>query len=455
VKTKYSKVSLASLCVGAALTMAALAPSSASAATVAAPGSAANAKILNVVTVTYFDATGSVSHKAATSTSVTVDLKQSPLNVTVQQPFGKVDSGATTLARLMLTATANGGDSYKVTLGDTGTNLQSSSVTGAMLTDIGATGASYTSGVPFNLGATSIVSVAAAAGTTQTITIPGGALNGIVVGSIVVIKDNSYKVTAVDPGAPASYSTTDGTTEGTLTPESMGSITISSDDNGSKTTPALAAGTGLAGTIIGERKYLELSDKSVVSSNTADGTDVVSVSTATTTNSGANTTVLEDQTATFYHVSLRIDKSVRNVTNSAATGTGKPLDVLEYTVTVTNTATGNAGKVSIADAVPAYTTLISGSSYGSGGGTGNKTEIFATIYDGTNTVNCTLDPSDSESQPGGSTYTGFGGTANNAVTAGTAINFYLGTGSAPGVPGAGGTVAATKVYTIKYQVKIN
>jgi uncharacterized repeat protein (TIGR01451 family) len=447
VKTKYSKVSLAGLCIGAALTMAALAPPSASAATVAAPGSAANAKILNVVTVTYFDATGTVSHKAATSTSVTVDLKQSPLNVATQTGFSPVDSGVTALTRVSLTATANGGDSYKVAFSDSGTNLKSSTVTGAMLTDIGATGAAYASGDTFNLGATSIVSVAAAAGGSQTITIPGGALNGIVAGSIVVINDISYKVTAAVAGTPASYNVTGSSTaEGTLTPEAMGSITIAADNNGSKTTPALAAGTGLAGTIIGERKYLELSDNAIVSSNTTDGTDNVSVSATTTTNSGANTTVLSPTPqATFYHVAVSINKSVSNVTNSSASGTGKPGDVLEYTVTVSNTATGNAQYVSIADAVPAYTTLVAGSAYGTNGGG----DIFATVNDGTNTVNITMSSSDDETQTGGGTV-GYGNAA--AAVATTPLNFFIGTGANKTT---GGVVAAGKVYTIKYQVKIN
>ena len=68
-----------------------------------------------------------------------------------------------------------------------------------------------------------------------------------------------------------------------------------------------------------------------------------------------------------------------------------------------------ATSVEVSDAVPVYTTLIAGSAYGTnGGGT-----IFAQVDDGTNTVNVTT-ATDSETQPGGTTETGFGETAGTA-----------------------------------------
>jgi len=434
------------LCGAAALAVAALAPQSASAA-----GTAANAKILNVVTVNYYDATGKNGFQAATSTSVLVTLKQAPLTVATKIAFTPVDSGVATTSYVALTSNANGSDGYKLTFGDTPSNLSANPITTNIVSDLtGGTSTGISTGGTVNLGATSIVSVAAASGGSQVISIPGGALNGIGAGSIVVIGTTSYKVTAATPGQVASYSNTGvQTSVGSLTPEVLGTITIAADPNDSNATPNLSG--SLAGTIIGERKYLQITDTGTVSSNTANGTDSFSVSTDTT--SGGNAAALaSNDVATFYFVSLSINKTVSNVTNPGAGANGKPGDVLEYTVTVINTTTGgNAGKVSIADSVPAYTTLVSGgTSLGTTLGSGAATDKFATISDGTGSVDITLDPTDSEPQP--STTVGYGGTAGHGTAAGTAINFYLGTGSGAA---AGGTVAATKAYTIKYRVMIN
>ncbi|GFO58509.1 hypothetical protein GMST_08340 [Geomonas silvestris] len=436
------------LCAAGALALVALAPCSAHAA--GTQGSAANAKILNVVTVTYYDATGSNVHQAATSTSVLVALKPTQLTATVVNPFPNVDSGTTTTSLIALTSNANGPDTYKATWASSTQYLVTpTGITGTILTDVtGGSSTSYTSGADLALGATSIVSVQPAAGGSQVINIPAGSLNGIVPGSVVVINDTSYKVTATSAGTQAGYTQTGvSTTTGTATAEVLGSITITTDTHGSNVAPSLAG--SLAGMIVGERKYLQLQDTAVVSSNTNNGVDTVSIVTDTKTG-GYATSALND-TATFFFVSVSIEKTVANVTSPGASG-GKPGEVLEYTVTVRNASSGNAGKVSIADAVPSYTTLVSGpGAYGTGTGnlTPSASDKFAVVSDGTNSVDITLNPSDSESQ---TVVVGYGGTQNNAAVAGTPITFFLGSGSSSTL---GGTVAASKTYTIKYQVKIN
>jgi len=425
------------LCGAAALAAAALAPQSAHA------GTAQNAKILNVVTVTYYDAGGLTQHQAATSTSVLVALKQAPLNVTTIKPFQTVDSGLPTTSYVALTATANGQDTYKVNFSDTMSNLSNSPHTvGTNITTdtTGSNAGAIATGGTVQLGATSIVSVDAPSGTTQKVYIPGGTLNTITTGSIVVINSVSYTVTGTSAGSAASYDQTGTqTATGTLTPEVLGYIILGQNSTDGELAPSLSG--SVAGTIIGERKFLQITDTATVNSLTLPGTDSFSVSTDTT--SGGNTAALvSSDVATFNYVAL-------NITKTVSSNTGKPGDVLEYTVTVVNTSPGNASKVVITDTVPAYTTLVSGSSYGSG----TAGNIFATIYDSTNTVNVTLDPTDSETQPGGAgAITGFGGTVGGAVTAGTGISFYLGTGASNN---AGGNIAPTKTYTIKYQVKIN
>jgi uncharacterized repeat protein (TIGR01451 family) len=437
-----------SLCALGALAIAAVAPGLASAAT---PGSAANAKILNIVTVTYYDATGTNQHQAATSTSVTVALKQSPLTMALTSAFPATDSGASTTSLIALTSNANGGDLYTVAIGATPFQLTGANYSANLLSDItGGTPTSYTSGNDLALGATSIISADAAVAGVQKLYIPAGTLNGIALNSIVVINGTSYKVTGTDGGKLPAYDVTGQSFGlGTETKEVPGFITIATDPNGSNVAPNLSG--SLAGTIIAERKYLQITDTAVVTSSISNGTDTFSVTSNTKT--GSNTAGPVSEVATFNYISLSIQKTVSNVTTPAAGNTGKPGEVLEYTVTVKNASTGNAWKVSIADAVPAYTTLVSGSgNYGTGGGSGAATEKFATIFDGTNTVDVTLSATDSETQPGSPTVTGFGGTAANAVVSGTAMNFFLGAGSSNAL---GGTVAAGKTYVIKYQVKIN
>jgi uncharacterized repeat protein (TIGR01451 family) len=434
-------------CAAASLAFAALTPQMASAATTASHGTAANANILNIVTVTYYDATGTNKHQAATSTSVTVTVKQAALTVTNQVPFVAVDSSSKATSYVALTSNANGPDTYKVTVIDTTTNLSSKTITTTIAADPVDTAATTALGAgnTLTIGATSIVS-AGTPGTTQVLYIPGGTLNGIAVNSTVVIEGTSYRVTGIFAGNVAGYNVTGSSTAlGQPTAEQYGSITIGADPYGSNVAPNFTS--PVAGTIIAERKYLKIEDTGVVATNNADGTDDITVSTSTPAGTYTAALTTPDQ-ATFIHVQVSINKSVANKTDPAASGTGKPGDILEYTVTVSNATQGNAGNVSVSDAVPAYTTLYSGPTYGATGGIGALTEIFATIDDGTNKVNITLDPADAE-QPA-NTNVGFGGATGTA--AGKAITFNLGAGSSSST---GGTVAKQTSYVIKYQVKIN
>jgi uncharacterized repeat protein (TIGR01451 family) len=421
---------------------------------------AANAKIQNVVTVTYYDATGTNQHLAATSTSVTVNLVQAALTASTLANFpAAVDSGQPSTSYVALTSNANGSDNYTLTLTEaTVANLSGHPYTLNLVTDTSGAGASaITSGTSGNvtLGASSIVSIDAVSGTSQKIWIPAGTLNGIAVGSIVVIGGNSYIVSDVDNGTQANYGITGTSTTTSASPvaESLGYITIVKDTNtgGTGSVPNLTAGASLAGTLIEQRKLLQITITGTVNSNTANGTDLIHIDSNTTT--GTNNSTQLGETATFNFVSVSITKIVHNITDSSKdvagnlSATGKPGDVLEYTVTVNNGSTGNAGKVSVADAVPSYTTLVTGSqaSYPFSGGGAN----FATITDSSaNTVIITtaVDP---ETQPGGGTV-GFG---DAGTVAGNAIHFFIGTDTTTSA--LGGTVAAGATYTIKYRVKIN
>lgn len=421
----------------AASLLAALAPHAASAATA---GSAANAKILNVVTVTYRDASGNNEHKAATSTSINVALKQAAMTVSTAQPFEAVDSGSTATTYVALTANANGLDTYTVGVTPSAaTNLSPDghTITNKVFYDIDGTEVDFSSG-RVTLGATSIVSVADGTVTgTQVLSVPAGTVttNGLSVGSTVVIGTTSYKVLGVDNGKQATYSiaNTASTSTGSLEEEELGTIVIGADYFGA--VPTLATGTTLAGTLVAERKYLQIQDTARVSSITEDGSEKFTVDTNTTTGSNV-TTGFDAGTAVFYFTQLTIFKKVDNIDG----GTGKPGDLLEYTITVENTSNaGKAALVAVDDAVPAYTTLVAGSD-----------DVFATIAVGSKTAPITLDVNNNISSS--STDVGFGGTAGGLTSAGTKINFFLGTGA---TKTSGGAVAAKEIYTIKYRVRIN
>jgi uncharacterized repeat protein (TIGR01451 family) len=123
--------------------------------------------------------------------------------------------------------------------------------------------------------------------------------------------------------------------------------------------------------------------------------------------------------------------------------TGKPGQILEYLVVLTNGGTGNATAVIATDVMPTYATLVSATTYG--GGTAGL--IFAHARYGATETDLNTDNS--------------GGTANVAygkstgTTAGSTMNFNAGTGCTNVFPTGGGAIATTLAAYVIYQVKIN
>ncbi|WP_136523956.1 hypothetical protein [Geomonas ferrireducens] len=451
----------------------------------------AGAKVVNVVEVTYSDTSGNNKFTAAASTTTTVNLVQSALNATTAPSNGTVGglgclgtvdtvSGGTVSAIYALSATANGADTYTLTMGD---NTPS---TTANVTDITRTYTTltYNGGVetvnPGSriLGSAIPVGVSAA----DTLLFPGGSLSGFEQNDIVLVEvaegsgkvKRAYKVLAVTPGSPATYDNNDGVTgytTGALSdakPEVKGSLKLGAYENttvtlnGSTftfggnsiapafTTPATAPTMGVP---VGEMVLVKVDVKASASSITNDGL----VGYTLTATNGTKSTDLTC-TASFYKRSqLSIQKQVRNTAGGVwgGTATGNPGDILEYKITVKNIG-GQAAKVSIKDAVPAYTTLVTN---------GNN---FATITDSLGKSVTVTTAVDAEGQPT-SINTGFG----DAVPTDTnrAINFYLGDTSSQSaggtVPSCSSATAATQsecttkggtwldTYTILYQVKID
>jgi uncharacterized repeat protein (TIGR01451 family) len=117
---------------------------------------------------------------------------------------------------------------------------------------------------------------------------------------------------------------------------------------------------------------------------------------------------------------------------------GKPGDSLEYLAVVSNIGSGKSTAVLANDLIPTYSTLVTGSSYGSGSG-----NVFAHAKLGANEIDMSTGGS-------GVNTVGFGG--STGTSAGSNMTFDLGTGSAWGT---GGTLTSGQTAYVIYQVKIN
>jgi len=467
----------------------------------AAANSTANSTILNVVRVDYTDVSGTNNFAANASTSVTVNLVKAALNPSAA-PTGAdgnpglsclsafdTASGSTVSALYALTATANGQDTYNLSIVNTPNDVNGVAVTYSTLTYTGANDQA----APANRALASAIPTRVV--DASTLEFPGGALAGFAVNDIVVVQTaagkKAFLVTGVNAGSAPVFSHvgnqayTDATgafttaeVKGTLTLGAYADQTITLNSANDTTfggggvapafaTPATAATLGVP---VGEMVLVTVSV--TASTNTQiDGT--VDYVLTTTDSSVANPSTIGCRVGTFKAPTLSIKKEARNLTTAgafAATATGNPGQVLEYRVTVTN-AGGQAAQVTVADAVPSYTTLVThAGSYGTGTGTGVAADFLARVSDGTNSLDLTMDGTDSETQPlPGGVETGFGKAA--AVAAGSAITFYLGDTSTNALGGklpycsngssanltacTGAGATWITAYTILYQAKID
>ena len=430
----------------------------------------ADAVILNIVQVDYKDASGGQDFQAHAAAEVTVNLVESPLTISgrptsVAGSEGDLaglpsPSGASgTVSHLIaLTATANGDDAYDLIIATNApNNVTNESVSWSTVQPDGTTVITGGSPGSVTLGASVITDVLSA----SQLQFPGGTLTGIGVGDVVVISNVDYLVSAVTIGNAAGHTYADGGAHndlgGTETTETFGTLTLAINPSGGNTAPAFAAGD--IGSLAAEQVLVKVDvyGETTAASGTVDTvvqTDANQNGTYALSDNGSTATV----TTTFQGAALTITKEASNWTGSGAfggTATGDPGDILEYKITIDNTAIGNATKVVVTDAVPAYTTLVTwAAATGYSGavvpdGTGAATDIFGTISDVTNTVALTVGI-DSETQPGGLTETGYGDAGGTA--AGSNLTIYVGDTSANN---DGGTVDSTTVYTIYYQVQID
>ena len=466
----------------------------------------AGTTILNVVTVDYKDASNTNSFSAAFSTTVTVNLVRAGLNVSTPPssanytpafacaPQGSYASGGTFSALYALTATANGQDTYKVSISNTPHNANPSSATYAILKADGTVEVLSTSAaIDLKLNSAIVVDTSG----TDTLLFPGGSLKsaadgGFVAGDVVVVdygtSKTAYLVKNVILGHAAGYSvngTTASTATGNKTDEQRDQVQVEAFPNvnlsgisnsigNGDTAPAFNTTPPAVGTVVGELALVKI-DISAVSS--VKGSDATVDYKLTVTDSAGNNSQYVGSAGSsctagiFLATKLEILKQVRNFTDNGNFGpiaTSDPGKVLEYLVTVTNTG-GQATAAAVIDNIPSYTKLVVyKDGYGSGDDT-VTTGYFAQVSDGVNTVNLTTDASgEVGAQPAGpAPNVGFGKAAG--VAAGLPLNFYLGHGSNAS---AGGTVPScsdstkntqalcpplqwNRTYTIKYRVKVD
>jgi uncharacterized repeat protein (TIGR01451 family) len=291
---------------------------------------AANALIRNTATVNYKDAGGTAQTPVTAQADVTVTLVAAAPTLTPPPPDQNTSPGTPVTYNYIITATANGPDTYKLTR----TIAESAGITPGTST--------VTISVPsVLLGASTFAAPAsiAAAGSTP-ITVPsdgvaGGGVNGIVAGDIVVINGATYTVASVvDLAAlPSTINVTGNGTASALLP--YGTLIAEQQNITVQVTPGTVTAT------TNQTVTVDLIATSVV-----DGTKISTDQTITTV-LVANLSVVKE---------VSKDGSSWSVATTAAPGT-----LLYYRITVTNNGGANATSVVITDPLTTYTAYAIGS----------------------------------------------------------------------------------------------
>lgn len=394
---------------------------------------AQNATIVNVVKVDYSDASGNGAYTASDSATVTVELLAATPTISAPAPASgqTVDSGAEQAYIFTMYGNANGTDLYDfaLTAGTTGNSGSPTSSNEYIYSYTSPNGALVTTGntttktlADLTIGASVILSNTV----TDTINVPAGTLNNLAAGDFVVINGVVYVVNATTPGSIASQS------GDILTAETNATISLYEADG---STAVVFNATDLTGAVISERWLVDVR-ATAVTTGTADAVTYFNVSLTDDGLVESSASVADIQT-TFLHSQVA-------VTKTASVASAKPGEEVEYTVAIVVSGS-DATSVTVLDAVPEYTTLVTYSDSYAGTAVYSPiaaSAIFASIDDGSSIVDATTavdDEGDASGDAGGN-------------AAGQALKFFLGA-SSDGT--TGGTVAAGTTYTIKYTVRID
>jgi len=175
--------------------------------------------------------------------------------------------------------------------------------------------------------------------------------------------------------------------------------------------------------------------------NTANGVQDDTTLNANGTGGGSAATAQDNVITTAQAPSVSVAKAVRNVTTSGSFGTtanGKPNEVLEYRLTVTNGSSTQATQVVLTDAAKAYTTYIANSMWiGSNGTTANGAGNI--LQDDNNTMG------------GGEVACGTDACGFSSVNGSFDVAAYLGTGA---TETAGGSLSNGSTVYVYFQVRV-
>lgn len=373
---------------------------------------ASNTQIVNQAQLSYFD--GAATRTAIASVTVTVSLVPAAPAVTPGPAMSTAYTGpATTLTNsFTITATSNGPDTYNITPNISGTPTNTT----------GATVAPHLGVTSITLGAT----VTLAGSSTTLLVVPTDGLsstnpnkvNGIQVGSWVVVGADLRQVTAVSNNATPTATT----------------ITVA----------ALSA-VPTAGILVAEQKtvYIDVTAGTIQTSGTS--ITVTKNITLTSATDNSKTVTSGTVTDTFLSGAATFAKYVRNVT-TPATGTGtpysfnstnyypsgitaKPGDTLEYILVATNSGSGPVSAAVVTDALPTTYVTLKANAYGSG-----KEVTYVSDTNVTSTYSAASD-------------------ADQATYAAGTLTVYAGTGA---TNAAGGSIpGSNKFVLVLYQVTVN
>jgi uncharacterized repeat protein (TIGR01451 family) len=299
---------------------------------------AANTAITNTATVNFNDAGGVAQPAVSASVTVTVSLVPAAVTLSSPGPQTIAQGGANASLTYTITSTANGPDNYNLTSVATPANVSGVSPT-------------FPGGTPIALGGTTLAAPANNGDTS--ITVPydnagGAVVNGIGVGSTIIVASNPYTVTTVTKNVAANTTT----------------IGIG----------AAIAGAALAGQIVGERKTFNVSVPSGTVSSGNSGTQTVNTTATSATAPNPATTQTTPTVITVNRPTLTVAKlvSTDGGISFGATGSAPPGTVLIYKIIATNSGSTSAGAVAFTDALPAYLTYQAG--------TGKFATAAATTY---------------------------------------------------------------------------
>ncbi len=427
-------------------------------------GSAGNTIIRNTVTVNYKDNNGNAQTAVTSTIDLTVTtVAVAPTVLSITPSPGSTDgTGATQSYTVMIRTNSNGPGAVTFGTADgTFTNIAA----GTAPTVPGSIFLGSTVVDPSDAKINNSQTVANLASITFAVPNDGGvptdaAVSGGATGDGVInaLKsgDTVYIYTGTTYYGPFTVTAVTDPAVGVGTTAAPGSVTLQNTSGGSLTfTPQY-------GWEILEAKSVTVT---VTEGAVTDPTAAASwVTTVTATMGGLSGT--GTVTTNALAGKLAVQKYVRNVTAAVVGGgltlvnppinntvtyyqtgvTGKPGDILEYAIKITDTGTGNAAAVIATDPIPTYSTLISSSGAYGANNTGGATGTFAQVYSSRTGTTGSIKMDNS----GGLANVGYGKSAGQ--TAGSTMTFYLGLGS---TTSAGGTVNSAEIDYVIYQTKID